>query len=85
MEKGGWNHRRPIRQVAKEAANLPLNFEPGSKIGYSNIGVDVCAAIVEVVSGKPLIVVFALKLMERFKKIWIKKLSACARMSAGTP
>ena len=53
LEKGGWNHRGSIREVARDAAKLPLAFEPGGTIGYSNVGVDICAAVVEVVSGQP--------------------------------
>ena len=38
MEKGGWNHRGPIRQVAAEAAQLPLSFEPGSTTVFPSAG-----------------------------------------------
>ena len=33
------------------AAALPLQFEPGTKASYSNVGIDVAAAVVEKVSG----------------------------------
>ena len=51
LQMGGWNHRMPLRSVAATAASQPLKFEPGSEIGYSNVGIDICAAVVEVVSG----------------------------------
>ena len=49
---GGWSRRMPLRSVATMAAALPLQFEPGTKIRYSNVGIDIGAAIVEVISGK---------------------------------
>ena len=49
---GGWSRRMPLRSVATMAASLPLQFEPGTKIRYSNVGIDIGAAIVEVISGK---------------------------------
>ena len=49
---GGWSRRMPLRSVAAMAAALPLQFEPGTKVRYSNVGIDIGAAIVEVVSGK---------------------------------
>ncbi|MBO5939972.1 MAG: beta-lactamase family protein [Kiritimatiellae bacterium] len=49
---GGWSRRMPLRSVAAMAAALPLQFEPGTKIRYSNVGIDIGAAIVEVVTGK---------------------------------
>ena len=49
---GGWSRRMPLRSVATMAAALPLQFEPGTKILYSNVGIDIGAAIVEVISGK---------------------------------
>ena len=49
---GGWSRRMPLRSVAAMAASLPLLFEPGTKIRYSNVGIDIGAAVVEVVSGK---------------------------------
>ena len=48
---GGWSRRMPLRSVAATAAALPLLFEPGTKVQYSNVGIDIGAAIVEVVSG----------------------------------
>jgi CubicO group peptidase (beta-lactamase class C family) len=48
---GGWSGGAPIRQVASIAAASPLLFEPGTKIKYSNTGIDIGAAIVEVVTG----------------------------------
>lgn len=48
---GGWSHRMPLRSVAVMAAQLPLEFEPGTKVRYSNVGIDIGAAVVEVVTG----------------------------------
>ncbi|MBP1583667.1 MAG: serine hydrolase, partial [Victivallales bacterium] len=49
---GGWSRRMPLRSVAAMAAAFPLRFEPGTQAQYSNVGIDVGAAIVEVVSGQ---------------------------------
>lgn len=49
--KKGWN-RLSLRDTAREAATLPLRFEPGTKALYSNTGIDIGAAVVEVVTGK---------------------------------
>ena len=49
---GGWSRRMPLRSVAATAAALPLLFEPGTKVQYSNVGIDIGAAVVEVVTGK---------------------------------
>ena len=49
---GGWSRRMPLRSVAAMAAALPLKFEPGTKQSYSNVGIDIGAAVVEKVSGK---------------------------------
>ena len=49
---GGWSRRMPLRSVAAMAAAFPLQFEPGTKVKYSNVGIDIGAAVVEVVSGK---------------------------------
>jgi CubicO group peptidase (beta-lactamase class C family) len=49
---GGWSRRMPLRSVAAMAAALPLLFDPGTKVQYSNVGIDIGAAVVEVVSGK---------------------------------
>ena len=48
---GGWSGGAPIRQVASIAAASPLMFEPGTRELYSNTGIDIGAAIVEVVTG----------------------------------
>ena len=48
---GGWTGGCPIRQTAMVAAKSPLLFEPGTKVQYSNTGIDIGAAIVEVVTG----------------------------------
>ena len=48
---GGWSRRMPLRSVAAVAATVPLQFEPGTKGLYSNIAIDIGAAIVEVASG----------------------------------
>ena len=47
---GGWSGGMPIRSVAAEAAAHPLLFEPGTSGQYSNTGLDVGAAIVEMVT-----------------------------------
>ncbi len=49
---GGWSRRMPLRSVAAMAAALPIKFEPGTKASYSNVGIDIGAAVVEVVTGK---------------------------------
>ena len=48
----GWTRGAPLRNNAAIAAAQPLLFEPGTKEKYSNTGIDVGAAIVEVVTGK---------------------------------
>ena len=48
---GGWSGGAPIRQVASIAAETPLSFEPGTREQYSNTGIDIGAAIVEVITG----------------------------------
>jgi len=48
---GGWSRRMPLRSAAALAAALPLETEPGTQQGYSNLGIDVGAAVVEVVTG----------------------------------
>ena len=45
---GGWSGGAPIRQVASIAAASPLMFEPGTRELYSNTGIDIGAAVVEV-------------------------------------
>ena len=49
---GGWSRRMPLRSVAATAASQPIGFEPGTKAQYSNVGIDIGAAVVEVVTGK---------------------------------
>ncbi len=49
---GGWNGGAPLRQTATIAASSPLLFEPGTAVQYSNTGIDIGAAIVEVVTGQ---------------------------------
>ena len=51
-QMGGWSRRMPLRSVAAMAAALPLSFEPGTKAQYSNVGIDIGAAIVEAVAGR---------------------------------
>ena len=48
---GGWSTGAPTRQVASIAAASPLMFEPGTRELYSNTGIDIGAAVVEVVTG----------------------------------
>ena len=48
---GGWSGGMPIRAVAAEAVGRPLLFKPGTRDAYSNTGIDVGAAVVEVVTG----------------------------------
>jgi len=50
---GGWSGGAPIRQTAVIAAASPILFEPGTKTQYSNTGIDIGAAVVEVVTGMP--------------------------------
>ena len=50
--KKGWPSL-PLRATAKEAASRPLVFEPGTAVRYSNTGIDIGAAVTEVVTGKP--------------------------------
>ena len=49
--KKGWPSIS-LRETAKEAASLPLQFEPGTKVLYSNTGIDIGAAVIEAVTGK---------------------------------
>ena len=49
---GGWSRRMPLRSVAATAAAVPLLFEPGTNVRYSNVGIDIGAAVVEAVTGK---------------------------------
>ena len=48
---GGWSGGAPLRQTAAIAAACPLLFEPGTKVQYSNTGIDIGAAVVEIVTG----------------------------------
>ncbi len=48
---GGWSGGAPIRQVASIAAASPIMFEPGTREMYSNTGIDIGAAVVEVITG----------------------------------
>lgn len=48
---GGWSRGAALRQVALIAAASPISFEPGTKAQYSNTGIDIGAAVVEVVTG----------------------------------
>ena len=50
--KKGWSSLS-LRDTAGEAARLPLLFEPGTSMKYSNTGIDIGAAVIEVVTGKP--------------------------------
>ena len=48
---GGWSRRMPLRSVAATAASQPILFEPGTDVKYSNVGIDIGAAVVEAVTG----------------------------------
>ena len=48
---GGWSRRMPLRSVAATAAAAPIRFEPGTKVQYSNVGIDIGAAVVEKITG----------------------------------
>ncbi len=51
IKGGGWSGGAPLRQVAAIAASAPLLFEPGTREQYSNTGIDIGAAVVEIVTG----------------------------------
>ena len=51
LRGGGWSGGAPLRQTAAIAAACPIMFEPGTKASYSNTGIDIGAAVVEVVTG----------------------------------
>ena len=51
IKGGGWSGGAPLRQTAAIAAACPIMFEPGTKSQYSNTGIDIGAAVVEVVTG----------------------------------
>ncbi|MGN1045621.1 MAG: serine hydrolase domain-containing protein [Candidatus Cryptobacteroides sp.] len=48
---GGWSGGGPLRQIASVAAASPILFEPGTQVRYSNTGIDIAAAVIEVVTG----------------------------------
>ena len=48
---GGWSCGARVRQVASVAAETMLRFEPGTNVRYSNTGIDIGAAIVEIITG----------------------------------
>lgn len=48
---GGWSGGMPLRIVAASAAAAPIRFEPGTQEAYSNTGIDIGAAVVEVITG----------------------------------
>lgn len=50
---GGWSGGMPLRSVAATAAAQPLRFEPGTKVQYSNTGIDIGAAVVQTIVGMP--------------------------------
>ncbi len=50
---GGWSGGAPIRSAAAIAAASPLLFEPGTRVQYSNTGIDIGAAVVQTIVGKP--------------------------------
>ena len=51
IKGGGWSGGAPLRSTAAIAAASPILFEPGTKSQYSNTGIDIGAAVVEVVTG----------------------------------
>ena len=48
---GGWSGGAPLRQTAAIAAACPIMVEPGTRAAYSNTGIDIGGAVVEVVTG----------------------------------
>ena len=48
---GGWSGGGPLRQIASVAAESSILFEPGTQVKYSNTGIDIAAAVIEVVTG----------------------------------
>ena len=52
IKGGGWSGGAPLRQTAAIGAACPLLFEPGTKVQYSNTGIDIGAAVIQVVTGK---------------------------------
>jgi CubicO group peptidase (beta-lactamase class C family) len=51
VKGGGWSGGAPLRQTAAIAAACPILFEPGTKQQYSNTGIDIGAAVIEVITG----------------------------------
>ena len=51
QEMGGIARRMPLRSVAAMAAAMPLLFEPGTQMKYSDVGIDIGAAVVEKITG----------------------------------
>ena len=49
---GGWSRRMPLRSVALTVAAMPVDYEPGTAYRYSNLGIDVAAAVIERITGK---------------------------------
>ena len=43
----------PARLLASTAVQVPLLSDPGTKYQYSNVGIDIASAVIEVVSGLP--------------------------------
>ena len=52
-ELGGRAPHLTLDETSKLLAKLPLQFQPGSRWGYSTAGIDVLGRVVEVVSGMP--------------------------------
>lgn len=50
--KKGWT-AISLQDTAREAASRPLRFEPGTSALYSNTGIDIAAAVIEKITGKP--------------------------------
>lgn len=48
---GGWSGGATLRINAAAAAACPIMFEPGTRASYSNTGIDIAAAVVEVITG----------------------------------
>ncbi len=51
IKGGGWSGGAPLRQTAAIAAASPILFEPGTNTKYSNTGIDIGAAVVQIVTG----------------------------------
>ena len=45
--------KRTVRELSRLGAATPLTFEPGEGYDYSNWGIDVAMAAIEVVTGRP--------------------------------